>query len=190
MADSELIERFRRGDDDAVRAIYREYAGAVMTVAMSIVHDRELAADVVQQTFVKAWRSAASFEGGREFAPWLYAIARNAAIDVVRAESKPTRRTAPLDVDVAVEGESMERLWERHEVRRALDGLPPDEREVVRRSHLLGHTHEQIAADLGVPVGTVKSRSSRAHRRLAAALAHLAANHDGAHDVQPGEAPR
>ena len=170
---SEPMERFRAGEPDAIRALYREYGGAVHTVAISIVRDRELAADVVQQTFVKAWRAAASFEGGREVAPWLYSIARHTAIDVLRSEARPTRGGHEPEVEVPVDGESMEAAWERFEVRRAVDGLPEDEREVVRRSHLLGHTHEEIAQQLGVPIGTVKSRSSRAHKRLAVALAHL-----------------
>lgn len=172
---SDLVERFRAGDPDAVRALYREYGGAVLTVARSIVHDHELAADVVQQTFVKAWRASATFDRDRQVAPWLYSIARHTAIDALRAEARPTRGGHQPEVDVQVDGESLEQVWERFEVRRAIDALPPDEREVVRRSHLLGHTHEQIAEQLGVPIGTVKSRSGRAHKRLAAALAHLEA---------------
>jgi RNA polymerase sigma-70 factor (ECF subfamily) len=170
---SDLIERFQAGDPDAVRALYKEYGGAVSTVALAIVHDRDLAADVVQQTFVKAWKAAASFNPDREFAPWLYSIARHTAIDVLRAESRPTRGGHQPEVDVQIEAESMEQTWERFEVRRAVDALPPDEREVVRRSHLLGHTHDEIAAQLGVPIGTVKSRSGRAHKRLMTALAHI-----------------
>jgi RNA polymerase sigma-70 factor (ECF subfamily) len=170
---SEAMERFRAGEPDAIRALYREYSGAVNTVAMSIVRDRELAADVVQQTFIKAWRAAASFEQGREVAPWLYSIARRTAIDALRSEARPTRGGHQPEVEVPVDSESIEQTWERFQVRRAVDALPPDEREVVRRSHLLGHTHEEIAEQLGVPVGTVKSRSARAHKRLAASLAHL-----------------
>lgn len=191
---TDLITRFRSGDPDAVRAIYREHGGAVLTVARSIVHDRELAADVVQQTFLKAWRAAASFDGGREIAPWLYSIARHTAIDALRMESKPTRGGHDREVDVGSDAESLEHVWERYEIRRALDALPVDEREVVRRSHLLGHTHEEIAVQLGVPIGTVKSRSSRAHKRLAAALRHLApepgppdANQSGRSTVPQGE---
>ena len=181
MPTADVIERFRAGDADAVRELYREHAGAVMTVAVSIVRDRELAADVVQQTFLKAWRASDTFQGDRQFTPWLYSIARHTAIDALRAESKPTRGGHAPEVDVQVDGVSMESLWEGHEVRRALDGLPPDEREVMRRSHLLGETHEQIAQHLGIPVGTVKSRTSRAHKRLAAALAHLADGHSNQH---------
>jgi RNA polymerase sigma-70 factor (ECF subfamily) len=183
----ELIERFKAGDPEAVRAIYREHAGAVYTVARSIVHDRELAAEVVQQTFVKAWRAAMRFEGNREIAPWLYSIARHTAIDALRAESKPTRGGHDPETDVGVQTETFERTWERFEVRRAIDALPVNEREVVRMSHLLGYTHEQIAARLEIPIGTVKSRSGRAHKRLAAALAHLAANQPVDASVLKGE---
>src|SRR5262249_46259786 len=154
-------------------ALYREYGGAVHTVAVSIVRDRELAADVVQQTFVKAWRAAASFEGGRQVAPWVYSIPRPTALDPPRSRAPPPPGGPAPAVGVQVDSESIEATWERFEVRRAIDALPQDEREVVKRSHLLGHTHEEIAQQLGVPIGTVKSRSSRAHKRLAASLAHL-----------------
>jgi RNA polymerase sigma-70 factor (ECF subfamily) len=186
---SDLNERFRAGDPDAVRDVYREHAGAVFTVARSIVRDRELAADVVQQTFVKAWRAARTFEGNRQLAPWLYSIARHTAIDALRAETKPTRGGHGPEVDVGVQTETFERTWVRFEVRRAIDALPEAEREIVRRSHLLGHTHEAIADQLGIPLGTVKSRSGRAHKRLAAALSHMVANQDGADGVVKSEDP-
>jgi RNA polymerase sigma-70 factor, ECF subfamily len=182
---SEVMERFRAGEPDAIRDLYREYSGAVHTVAISIVRDRELAADVVQQTFVKAWRAAASFESGRQVAPWLYSIARHTAIDALRSEARPTRGGHQREVDVQFDGESIEQTWERFEVRRAIDALPKEEREVVRRSHLLGHTHEEIAQQLGVPVGTVKSRSGRAHKRLAVSLAHLQQTESGANQATP-----
>lgn len=183
----DLIERFRAGDPDAVRDVYRQHAGAIHTVARSIVHDRELAADVVQQTFVKAWRAASRFEGNREIAPWLYSIARHTAIDALRSESKPTRGGHDPEIEIGSTPETFEQTWERFEIRRAIDALPDGEREVVRRSHLLGQTHDQIASEMAIPIGTVKSRSGRAHKRLAAALDHLIANHGGPDDVVEGE---
>lgn len=170
----DLATRFRTGDPDAVREVYRRYAGPVTTVAMSVLHDRELAADAVQQTFVKAWKAAASFDADRELAPWLYSIARRTAIDVLRAESTPTRGGHAPEQDQAVESIGFERTWEAYEVRRAVEDLPDGEREVVQLSHGAGMTHPEIAERLGIPPGTVKSRSNRAHRRLAAALGHLA----------------
>jgi RNA polymerase sigma-70 factor (ECF subfamily) len=185
----DLIERFKSGDPEATREIYREHAGAVYTVARSIVNDPDLAADVVQQTFVNAWRAAHRFEGTRELAPWLYSIARHAAVDLLRSELKPTRGAHEPEVDVGEQRQTFERTWEMFEVRRAIDALPDAERDIVHRSHLLGFTHRQIAEQLNISIGTVKSRSSRAHKRLAAALGHLAANRIGADDVVEDERP-
>jgi len=180
MTDAGLVARFKAGEAEAVGEVYRQYAGPVFTVARSIVHDRELAADVVQQTFVKAWRAASTFEGDRQLAPWLYSIARNTAIDLLRHDANPTRGHHEQLVDGTpasqVDGVSLEQTWERFEIRRAIDALPAEEREVVRRSHLLGQTHDEIARQLGIPIGTVKSRSGRAHKRLAHALGHLSAH--------------
>jgi RNA polymerase sigma-70 factor (ECF subfamily) len=171
----DVIARFRAGDETAVRTLYRRHGGAVFTVARSIVGDRELAAEVVQQTFVKAWQAAERFDPSREVAPWLYAIARRTAIDCLRHERRPTTGGHGPEVDQGVPGPSFERTWEINEIRTAIDSLPSEEREVVRLSHLVGLPHPEIADRLGVPVGTVKSRSARAHRRLAAALGHLTA---------------
>lgn len=187
----QLLERFRAGDPDAVRAVYRTYRGPVQTVARSIVGDPELTADVVQQTFVKAWQAAATFDANRELAPWLYSIARRTAIDMLRSERRPTRGGHAPETDVAVTPLSFERTWEVFEVRRAIEDLPEEERSVVRLSHLQGLTHPEIAEHLGIAVGTVKSRSHRAHRRLAAALAHLLpANQGGSPDVEGGKGLR
>jgi RNA polymerase sigma-70 factor (ECF subfamily) len=169
----EVVERFRAGDPDAIRDVYHRHAGAVFTVARSITNDRELAADVVQLVFVKAWRAADGFDGSRDLAPWLYAITRRTAIDAIRKENRPTQGGHESEVEGVVHTMSFERTWEAHEVRQAIDELPDGEREVVRLSHLEGLTQEQIAEQLDVPTGTVKSRSSRAHKRLAAALRHL-----------------
>lgn len=171
----ELVRRFRDGDPDAVRAVYQRHAGAVTTVVRSLVGgDDALCADVVQQTFINAWRAARTVDADRDLAPWLYAIARHAAVDALRHERRPTYGDHAPEVEVAAATtDPLDRLWEAYEVRRALDGLPTDEREVLRLSHLVGLTHAEIAERTGVPLGTVKSRSHRAHRRLAGVLAHL-----------------
>jgi RNA polymerase sigma-70 factor (ECF subfamily) len=173
--DAELAARFAAGDEEAVRAVYQRYAGPVLTVAMATLGRRDLADEAVQTTMLKAWRGAASFDPSRELAPWLYAIARRVAIDLYRRESRAPTPSELGDDDVAVVPLSFERTWEAWEVRSALEQLPPDERDVVRLSHLVGMTHQQVAEHLGVPIGTVKSRSARAHRRLATLLSHVVA---------------
>lgn len=173
--DTTVLARFRAGDPEAIREIHAQYGGAVRTVARSVIGHDDLVNDVVQETFVKAWKAAASFDVDREIGPWLYTIARRTAIDILRKERRPTTGGHAPEVDVAVDPPSFERTWEAFEVRRALDALPHDEREVAKLSHLAGLTHAEIADRLEIPVGTVKSRTFRAHKRLIAALEHLVA---------------
>lgn len=173
MDDDDLVAAFRTGGPASVRAVYERYAGAVFTIAMSVLGDRELAADAVQVTFLNAWRACDSLDPGRPLAPWLYAIARRAAIDLYRRRSRAAEPVDPADGSAVELPPSLEGIWEAWQVRVALDGLPPEERDVVRAQHFGGLTHTQIAERLGLPIGTVKSRSHRAHQRLAAMLAHL-----------------
>lgn len=154
----------------AVKAVYDELGGAVFALAMSVLSDRDLAADATQQTFLKAWRASSTYDPDREFRPWIYAIARHTAIDIYRTR----RRVVPSeDVDSIFTPPDLEVAWEVFEVRAALDRLPDEERAVMQLNHLEGLTHPEIADRLGIPVGTVKSRSHRAHRRLAELLKHL-----------------
>lgn len=185
----QLAARFKAGDEEAVREVVGRYSGAIQTVARSMLSSPELVAEVVQQTFVKAWQSSSSFDDRRELAPWLYSIARRTAIDVLRREGKPTAGAHEQPVEVAVDSVSFERTWEIHEVRQALDELPDAERVVMQLSFLAGMSHEQIAEKLDIPVGTVKSRTGRAKKRLMASLAHLrsTANQIDAADVEVGE---
>lgn len=184
-----LAGAFRRGEPDAIRALYQQYGGPVATVARSILGNPQLVEEAVQQTFVNAWRAASKFDENRDLAPWLYSIARRCSIDILRREAKPTAGGHEPEVDVAVDPPSFERAYEAFEVRRAMQALPKDERAVVELSHRFGLSHPEIAARLGVPVGTVKSRSNRAHKRLAAALRHLdeIANQKAEFTVQGGE---
>ncbi len=169
--------QFRDGDPDAVRAIYREYGRLVFAVAYRVLGDRGLAEEATQQTFLKAWRAATSFDADRELGPWLASIARRAAIDVSRRESvraaDPLDSVAPGDPALITRPESAEAIYDVWAVREAVAGLPAEEREIVRLQHFGGLTHGEIAEKLDMPIGTVKSRSFRAHKRLAAVLGHL-----------------
>jgi RNA polymerase sigma factor (sigma-70 family) len=176
--DARVRTRFRDGDPDAVRAVYSAYGRLVYTVTYAILNDRGLSKEATQQTFLKAWRAAQNFDPERDLGPWLATIARRVSIDIYRRE---THRVLPLEAVTADDptlvspGVAVEETYDGWEVQRAVSLLPRDEREVVRAQHFEGFTHLQIAARLGVPVGTVKSRSFRAHRRLASELRHLRA---------------
>ena len=175
--DAELALALREGDEAAVRTLYERFGGLVFTVANRMLKDRQRAEEVTQHVFLQAWRNAEQFEPGRDFAPWLATIARRAAIDVLRREQR--RPAGSLEVadpsDSALvtlppSAEQIETVWS---VRAAIDALEPDERQIVKMQHIDGHTHAEIAERLDLAVGTVKSRSHRAHRRLANRLAHI-----------------
>jgi RNA polymerase sigma-70 factor (ECF subfamily) len=168
--DREVLERFRLGDEAAVKAVYDRFGGPVFALSMSILGEHGLAADATQQTFIKAWRAASTYDAERSFAPWIYAIARRTAIDLYRRRS---RLVVSDDVDLPTFPPGLETVWEVFEVRAALDRLPDEERQVVKLSHFDGFTHIEIAQRLDIPVGTVKSRSHRAHRRLVEMLKHV-----------------
>ncbi len=168
--DREVLERFRDGDESAIKAVYERYGGPVFALSVSVLADHGLAADATQQTFIKAWRAATTYDPERDFGPWIYAIARRTAIDIYRKQS---RSTPSDDLDVAILPPGLETVWEVFEVRGAVDKLPDEERLVVKLSHFDGYTHVEIAEQLGIPVGTVKSRSHRAHQRLLSLLGHL-----------------
>lgn len=173
MEGQRLLRRFRGGDPEAVRLLYDRYGRAVFVVALKALGDRSLAEEAVQQTFLQAWRAAPRFDADRDPAPWLYAIARRVSVDLYRRERRHRLVDRDQESEIVVLPPSFEKTWEAWEVRVALDKLPEEERAVVKATHFLGLTHEEAAARLGVPVGTVKSRSFRAHKRLAGLLAHV-----------------
>jgi RNA polymerase sigma-70 factor (ECF subfamily) len=172
MEESQRARRFAEGHDDAYAEVFREFRGPVFGLALHLLADRGLAEEALQQAFLAVWRSRATFDPTRPLAAWVFGIARRAAIDIYRRER---RRPATVDIEpeLVVDPFPVDRLWEVWEVRRAVDALPAAEADVVRLAHFYQFTQSEIAARLGVPLGTVKSRSLRAHRRLAAALQHL-----------------
>ena len=166
------MRRFGDGEPEAVRHLYQQYGRAVFTVAFRSLGDRGLAEEAVQQTFLQAWRAAGRFDTDRDPGPWLYAIARRVAVDLYRRERRHQTTDRP-EAEVAVLSPSFEGTWEAWQVRTALDELTKEEQAIMRATHYLGLTHEETAERLGIPVGTVKSRSYRAHKRMAGLLAHL-----------------
>ncbi len=165
-------ERFAAGDPGAVRDLYHEFATPIYGLAYRVLGDHGLAEEAVQMTLLNAWRGAARFDPSRPIAPWLYTIARRVAIDLYRRERRHpvSEETEP---DIAVLPPSLAETWEAWQVQLALNQISDDEREVIRCAHFLGMTQEETAYHLGLPVGTVKSRSHRAYTKLAGLLSHL-----------------
>jgi RNA polymerase sigma-70 factor, ECF subfamily len=128
-AEPDLAAKFAGGDPDGVRAVYRRYGRLVYAVAFRLLGDRGLAEEATQQTFLAAWRAAASFDVGRELGPWLATIARRTAIDIHRREARHPVGVALDEVDLSApelmtRPVAIETAYEIWEVRRALDELP------------------------------------------------------------------
>jgi RNA polymerase sigma-70 factor (ECF subfamily) len=168
----ELSALVAAGDPDAIRQLYVAYGRLVYTIAYRILSDSGLAEDATQTAFTKLWQAAARVEPTSDIRPLLFTITRRVAFDMSQATRR--RGWTPLqDVDDQPVPDDLDRLTIEWEVRDAVDALPPDERLIVHLQHLQGLTHTEIAVRLGMPVGTVKSRSHRAHKRLLETLGPL-----------------
>jgi RNA polymerase sigma-70 factor (ECF subfamily) len=167
-SDDELIQRTGAGDRAAFEVLYRRYARSVFGLALRRLGDRSRAEDAVQETFASIWRSARSYKPERgPGAPWLYAVARNAIVDRSRARSEPPME-APDEASVeAGPLERAEQSWVAWRVHRALEELPEREREVVALAYWSGLSQSEVAEFLGIPLGTVKTRTRAALARLA-----------------------
>ena len=168
MSDGELLCRVGAGDGQAFDVLYQRYARPVFGLALRRLGDRSRAEDAVQEAFASIWRSARSYRPERgPGAAWLYVVARNAIVDGARA-----RRDSPAALDPAppAEDEPRERAeesWTAWRVHRAVEELPERERTVVELAYWQGLSQTEIAKRLGIPLGTVKTRTRSALRQLA-----------------------
>jgi len=165
--------RFRAGDAEALGEVYDRYGRSVWAVALQVTRAEHLAQEATQETFIRAWRAAGTYDPDRALGPWLLGIARHTALDVLRRELRPTRGGHDAEQDGVVEAPGIDRLWVSWTVQEALRQLSDDDREIVRLTFYEDLTHTQVAERLNVPVGTVKSRSHRLYRRLAKLLEHV-----------------
>lgn len=177
LSDAQLVARAAAGDDEAFAELVGRHQAAVFRFARAIAHGRDAAEDVLQQTFLSAWRGLSGFRGQSSVRTWLLVIARHAA---VRQASRRGRE--PID-DVPVEDLGLQAGWgqpdperlaiqseARAHVSAALASLEPEDRSVLTLRELEGLSGEETAALLGLSLAAVKSRLHRARLRLAAAL--------------------
>jgi RNA polymerase sigma-70 factor (ECF subfamily) len=174
LPDEALPALVARGDEAALAELYDRFGRVAYGLALRIVRDTTLAEDAVQDAFLTAWRTAASFDPGRgKTSTWLLTLVHRRAVDVVRREER--RRADPLDAEPLAGGESTdetaELLAERRRVQGALAELQPDQRQALELAYYGGLTQSELAERLGVPLGTVKSRMYVALARLRDLLA-------------------
>jgi RNA polymerase sigma-70 factor (ECF subfamily) len=169
----DLIIAAQQGDRHAFDELVRRHREAVIMVVYRLCGDVHLAEDAAQEAFVRAWQHLPSYQPRSPFRNWVYRIAVNAALDVLRTVRQERE---PLEADAAVsEDDRPETLVERAEqaeaVRRAVLSLPPASRAVLVLREYEGLSYREIADTLDIPLGTVMSRLNYARGRLRQALA-------------------
>jgi RNA polymerase sigma factor (sigma-70 family) len=175
VSDEALLAGLAGGDGDAAVAFVRRHQRRVFGLALSLLHDRDLADDIAQEAFIRVWRHAGAFDARRgSVTTWMLAITRNLAIDALRAARvRPMADEALahlLPVTGDGPGDASVSSDELHRVARALDAVPDEQRRALLLARLRGLTAAELAALEGIPLGTAKTRIRTGLLRLRAEL--------------------
>jgi RNA polymerase sigma-70 factor (ECF subfamily) len=177
-----IIRRVQHGDVNAFELLVAAYEKNVFNVALQMVGNREDAQDMAQEAFLKAYNSLPSFRGDSKFSSWLYRIVSNVCLDFKRRQGRRPSSSLTveddegetLELDIADESQSPEALLERkltrEAVRRGLQELPDEQRQILLLREIQGMSYEEIGEAMGLEEGTVKSRIFRARKKLCAFL--------------------
>lgn len=194
--DAALVEELLQGSEAALLELYRRHADSIFRAAVLRLGDRQLAEEVLQDTFLALWNRAELYDPRQgSLLGWLSAIARNRSVDMFRAAGRrpvaqplssllPDDRAEESSLEDALRAANragsnstpepeawLDGAWLRAEVHRALDGIPEPEAQVIRLAYYEELSQSEIAARLDWPLGTVKTRTRRALARLREALA-------------------
>jgi RNA polymerase sigma-70 factor (ECF subfamily) len=170
-SDEELAARMTQGDQQALELIIRRWHGPVYSLSLRILRDADTAEEVTQDVFLKAWRSAAAYDPARgAFSSWILTLAHHSAVDNLRrqkARGKDVLRPFDDFLAATLPGPSGGiSPWQKLRMEKAMAQLTPPQKQVVELAYFEGLTREEIAARLGEPVGTVKTRLRDALIRL------------------------
>lgn len=177
--DLELHRSLSAGHRGAFDDLYRRYSGSAYGLAYRITGQQGLAQDVVHDAFLALWRAPEAFDPARgAFRTFFLSLVHHRAVDTVRREERIRARQErasnlePVAVEDPAEGvtDAADLAERRIEVRAALDTLPPEQRQVLEMAYYGGKTQVQIAEEIAIPVGTVKTRTLAAMRKLRRAL--------------------
>lgn len=179
--DSELVERLRRRDPEAMGDLYDRYGRLAFSLILRIVRDQALAEDLVQETFLRVWNRVQKFDHERgALGPWLLAVARNRAIDYLRSVDGRMARNAhemaesERPVLYASQERNLLSAEQAKRIREALGRLSANQRSVIELAYFEGLSQTEMAAKMGEPLGTVKTWVRAALKSLRAELESVA----------------
>jgi len=164
LADEDLLSLVERRDPDAFAALYDRHSRAAYSLAYRMMGERQAAEDLVQDAFLKVWRSAGSYRAERgSVRTWILSILHNRGIDQLRAQASRLRTRERLEAssEKTQPSEAFSetlRSSQREQVREAMSTLPPEQLKILELAYFSGYTHTEIAELLGLPLGTVKGR--------------------------------
>ena len=175
--DETLAAQVAQGDGAALEALYDRYSSTVLGVAFKVIGDQGAAEDVLQETFWRVWRSAATFQSQRgSFASWLFRITRNLAIDAYRRSNvRPQAITGVADPESVLDqiadpdmnvAEQAQAILKNRQVRNALTSLPQVQRQVIEMAYFSGMTRQEIAEATGEALGTIHTRARLGLQKL------------------------
>jgi RNA polymerase sigma-70 factor, ECF subfamily len=170
MMQVELVERAIRGDRDAFSSLAASHVDRCYAVAYRILRDPHRAQDATQQALLGAWRDVPTLRDAERFDAWLYRLVVHACYTESRGERRRVARIQVLVTDVSTSPDMASSIATRDQLERAFRNLSPQQRAVVVLHHHLGYPLTEIAAMLGIPEGTARSRLHYAVRQLRAAL--------------------
>jgi RNA polymerase sigma-70 factor (ECF subfamily) len=161
-----VVRLLQQQDEEGMRQLFQFYSGALMTIIQSIIPQKEEAEEILHDALLKVWNNIDSYDAGKSrFFTWMARIARNAAID--RARSKNYRKTNEIDEVVSRRKElSQTPSVDYIGVSSLLEKLDEDHRPIINLLYLQDYTQSEAAKELGVPLGTVKTRARRAIMQL------------------------
>jgi RNA polymerase sigma-70 factor (ECF subfamily) len=172
--DRELVRRVADGDEGAFRDLFRRYGSTAKALALRVIRQPFLAEEIVQEAFLALWRSPGSYREDRgSVRGWLMSTVHHRAVDLIRREEAQRRRTEEMDPSDAIEEDVGDTIVEdaaiadrRAAAVAALGELPTEQRTVLEMMYYQGKSQSKIAGELGLPLGTVKSRTLLGMRRL------------------------
>jgi RNA polymerase sigma-70 factor (ECF subfamily) len=160
------MRAYQEGRAEAFEQLYAALAGGLRGYLQARCRDAARAEDLVQDTFLQIHRSRHTYEPGRPVKPWVYAIAHHVYLMDLRARTRRARHEAEPGYDAAAREPATDALVLRHELRDALEQLPPGRREAWLLHHVRGLSFEEVAARLKIASGAARLRSSRAMEQL------------------------